>query len=168
MPETAAPLHVLRRLESSPRGLTEEQAALRAARYGPNLPPAPVLTPWWRLARRGLADPFTAVLLALSPVSALVGAGARPPSPRCSSVSASSCAPTGSAGPSGPRRRSARSSGTRRRYGAGRARTRSPGCGTCRWRSWCRGTSYCSVRATASRRTCGCCGRGGCGCVRRR
>ncbi|WEH26168.1 HAD-IC family P-type ATPase [Streptomyces sp. AM 3-1-1] len=74
MPETAAPLHVLRRLESSPRGLTEEQAALRAARYGPNLPPAPVLTPWWRLARRGLADPFTAVLLALSPVSALVSA----------------------------------------------------------------------------------------------
>ncbi|SCD83892.1 Mg2+-importing ATPase, partial [Streptomyces sp. TverLS-915] len=74
MPETAAPLHVLRRLESSPRGLTEEQAALRAARYGPNLPPAPVLTPWSRLARRGLADPFTAVLLALSPVSALVGA----------------------------------------------------------------------------------------------
>ncbi|WP_050776832.1 HAD-IC family P-type ATPase [Streptomyces sp. SPB074] len=74
MPETAAPLHVLRRLESSPRGLTEEEAALRAARYGPNLPPAPALTPWWRLARRGLADPFTAVLLALSPVSALVGA----------------------------------------------------------------------------------------------
>lgn len=74
-PDTAASqLQVLRRLASGPRGLSESEAQERLVRHGPNTPPAARPTRWPLLLRHGLRDPFTAVLLCLAPVSALVGA----------------------------------------------------------------------------------------------
>ncbi|MEL5954061.1 magnesium-translocating P-type ATPase [Streptomyces sp. CLV115] len=70
----AAPtsLQVLRSLDSGPRGLLEEQAGERLARYGENTLPAwrPVSRP--RRFLRSLRDPFTSVLLCLGLVSAAV------------------------------------------------------------------------------------------------
>ncbi|WP_329533220.1 magnesium-translocating P-type ATPase [Streptomyces sp. NBC_01450] len=65
-------LQLLRRLDSGPRGLTETQAEERLARFGENTLPARRPVPWaWRFLR-SLRDPFTAVLLCLGLVSALV------------------------------------------------------------------------------------------------
>ncbi|MEU1184789.1 HAD-IC family P-type ATPase [Streptomyces sp. NPDC005820] len=65
-------LQVLRRLESGPRGLTDAEAAARLADTGDNTPPAARPASWPRLLLRGTRDPFTAVLLVLGLVSALV------------------------------------------------------------------------------------------------
>ncbi|MGW5482786.1 magnesium-translocating P-type ATPase [Streptomyces sp. NPDC004008] len=65
-------LQVLRRLDTGPRGLTEDEAALRLARFGGNTLPAREDASWPRLLLRGLGDPFTAVLLCLAVVSAAV------------------------------------------------------------------------------------------------
>ncbi|MFJ8106395.1 cation-translocating P-type ATPase, partial [Streptomyces sp. NPDC096132] len=65
-------LQVLRRLESGPRGLTDAEAAARLARTGENTLPGTRPASWPRLLLRGPRDPFTAVLLCLGLVSALV------------------------------------------------------------------------------------------------
>lgn len=67
-------LHVLRALDSGPRGLTDADADARLRRFGENTLPARRAVP--RLVRflRGLRDPFTAVLLCLGLVSSLVAA----------------------------------------------------------------------------------------------
>ncbi|MBT2384596.1 magnesium-translocating P-type ATPase [Streptomyces sp. ISL-11] len=65
-------LEVLRALESGPRGLVEERAEERLARYGENTFPGRRPAPWPRRLARGLRDPFTAVLLCLGLVSAAV------------------------------------------------------------------------------------------------
>ncbi|WP_143145106.1 cation-transporting P-type ATPase, partial [Streptomyces humi] len=70
--EAATALQVLRRLETGPRGLTEAEAAARLADVGENTPPRPHTTPWPLRCARALRDPFTAVLLTLGLVSALV------------------------------------------------------------------------------------------------
>ncbi|KUO12765.1 magnesium-translocating P-type ATPase [Streptomyces sp. DSM 15324] len=71
-PADGTHLQVLRRLESGPRGLTEAEAAARLAAGGDNTPPAARPASWPRLLLRGTRDPFTAVLLVLGLVSALV------------------------------------------------------------------------------------------------
>ncbi|MGW0998977.1 magnesium-translocating P-type ATPase [Streptomyces sp. NPDC002520] len=63
-------LEVLRRLDSGPRGLTEEQAEERLARLGANTMPARREASWPRLIVRSARDPFTAVLGTLGLVSA--------------------------------------------------------------------------------------------------
>lgn len=70
----AAPtsLQVLRSLDSGPRGLLEEQAGDRLARYGENTLPAWRPVSWPRRFLRSLRDPFTSVLLCLGLVSAAV------------------------------------------------------------------------------------------------
>ncbi|MET7569424.1 magnesium-translocating P-type ATPase [Streptomyces sp. NPDC005492] len=70
----AAPtvLQTLRRLDSGPRGLTEAAAEERQTRFGANVPPGHRGISWARVLLRGLRDPFTAVLLSLGLVSALV------------------------------------------------------------------------------------------------
>nr|WP_203615081.1 magnesium-translocating P-type ATPase [Streptomyces sp. SID13726] len=65
-------LQVFRRLESGPRGLSEEQAEQRLASHGANVLPAGRSPSWPRLFARSLRDPFTAVLLCLGLVSAVV------------------------------------------------------------------------------------------------
>lgn len=70
--EAATALQVLRRLETGPRGLTEAEAAARLADVGENTPPRPGTTAWPLRCARALRDPFTAVLLTLGLVSALV------------------------------------------------------------------------------------------------
>ncbi|MGW5422875.1 magnesium-translocating P-type ATPase [Streptomyces sp. NPDC003943] len=86
VPETTAPapapealtsltaLQLLRRLDSGPRGLTDEEAERRLARHGENVLPA--LRPLSRPRRflRALRDPFTAVLLCLGLISTAVAA----------------------------------------------------------------------------------------------
>ncbi|MER6352095.1 magnesium-translocating P-type ATPase [Streptomyces sp. NPDC001634] len=67
-------LQDLRRLESSLRGLTEEQAEARLADVGENVLPEARTTSWALLFVRGLRDPFTTVLLCLGLVSATVTA----------------------------------------------------------------------------------------------
>ncbi|MEV0736892.1 HAD-IC family P-type ATPase [Streptomyces sp. NPDC050549] len=66
------PLQALRHLDTGPRGLTEPEAAARLAATGENTLPERRTTPWHRLFLRSLRDPFTAVLLCLGLVSALV------------------------------------------------------------------------------------------------
>ncbi|MGA6152350.1 magnesium-translocating P-type ATPase [Stenotrophomonas sp. NPDC087984] len=75
---SAAPtaLQVLRALDSGPRGLTEQAAEERLARFGENVLPTRRATPWPRRLLRGLRDPFTAVLLVLGLVSAAVASWA--------------------------------------------------------------------------------------------
>ncbi|MEU9451361.1 HAD-IC family P-type ATPase [Streptomyces sp. NPDC048277] len=70
--EAATSLQVLRRLDTGPRGLTEAQAAARLAAAGENTPPRPHTASWPLRCARALRDPFTAVLLTLGLVSALV------------------------------------------------------------------------------------------------
>ncbi|MFD7711181.1 magnesium-translocating P-type ATPase [Streptomyces sp. NPDC059786] len=65
-------LEVLRRLDGGPRGLTEADAEQRQSRFGANDLPARHEARWSRLFVRSLRDPFTAVLLCLGLVSALV------------------------------------------------------------------------------------------------
>ncbi|MFD8721416.1 HAD-IC family P-type ATPase [Streptomyces sp. NPDC059629] len=70
--EAATSLQVLRRLDTGPRGLTESEAAARLADAGENTPPHPHSASWPRRCARALRDPFTAVLLTLGLISALV------------------------------------------------------------------------------------------------
>ncbi|MGW0585559.1 HAD-IC family P-type ATPase, partial [Streptomyces sp. NPDC002920] len=65
-------LQVLRRLESGPRGLTDAEATARLTETGENTVPEARPASWPRLLLRGPRDPFTAVLLCLGLVSALV------------------------------------------------------------------------------------------------
>ncbi|NUQ98234.1 MAG: magnesium-translocating P-type ATPase [Streptomyces sp.] len=65
-------LQTLRRLDSGPRGLTEAQAEERQARFGANTLPTHREASWPRVLLRSLRDPFTAVLLCLGLVSAVV------------------------------------------------------------------------------------------------
>ncbi|QHA01999.1 magnesium-translocating P-type ATPase [Streptomyces broussonetiae] len=69
-PDAATTLQVLRRLDSGPRGLTEDEATLRLARFGANTLPARKNASWPRLVVRSLREPFTVVLLCLGLVSA--------------------------------------------------------------------------------------------------
>ncbi|WP_445078260.1 magnesium-translocating P-type ATPase [Streptomyces hayashii] len=71
-PGAATVLETLRRLDSGPRGLTEEQAEARQARFGANVLPAYRETSWPHVFLRSLRDPFTGVLLCLGLVSAAV------------------------------------------------------------------------------------------------
>ncbi|MDA4892838.1 magnesium-translocating P-type ATPase [Streptomyces sp. MS2A] len=71
-PRVPTVLQVLRRLDSTPRGLTEAQAQERLARIGPNTLPVHRGASWPRLFARSLRDPFTAVLGCLGLVSATV------------------------------------------------------------------------------------------------
>ncbi|MFJ5530829.1 magnesium-translocating P-type ATPase [Streptomyces sp. NPDC093261] len=75
-PGLAAPtsLQELRRLRSSPRGLTDAQAEARLADLGENVLPEARTPSWSRRFVRGLRDPFTTVLLCLGLVSATVSA----------------------------------------------------------------------------------------------
>ncbi|MER5791556.1 magnesium-translocating P-type ATPase [Streptomyces sp. NPDC001980] len=70
--EAATSLQVLRRLDTGPRGLTEAEAAARLADLGENAPALPHTASWPLRCARALRDPFTAVLLTLGLVSALV------------------------------------------------------------------------------------------------
>ncbi|MEW2167745.1 HAD-IC family P-type ATPase [Streptomyces sp. NPDC007084] len=63
---------MLRHLDSGPRGLTEAQAEERLARFGDNVLPDARRDSWLRRFARSPRDPFTAVLLVLGLVSALV------------------------------------------------------------------------------------------------
>ncbi|MDT0450994.1 magnesium-translocating P-type ATPase [Streptomyces hesseae] len=65
-------LEVLRALESGPRGLTEAEAEDRLARHGENVFPGRRPASWPRRFARSLRDPFTAVLIGLGLVSALM------------------------------------------------------------------------------------------------
>ncbi|MFE0175756.1 magnesium-translocating P-type ATPase [Streptomyces sp. NPDC059002] len=71
-PGDLTPLQVLRSLDATPRGLTEQDATDRLARYGPNTLPTHRAVPWPVRLVRSLRDPFTAVLLGLGLVSAAV------------------------------------------------------------------------------------------------
>ncbi|GFH36913.1 magnesium-translocating P-type ATPase [Streptomyces pacificus] len=71
-PGTPTALQVLRRLDCGTRGLTEAEAQERLARYGPNTVSDHRGPSWPRLFARGLRDPFTAVLLGVGLVSAVV------------------------------------------------------------------------------------------------
>ncbi|KPI05821.1 magnesium-translocating P-type ATPase [Actinobacteria bacterium OK074] len=65
-------LQTLRHLDTSPHGLTEADVEARLLRYGPNVLPAHRPVTRVRRFLRSLRDPFTAVLLTLGGVSALV------------------------------------------------------------------------------------------------
>ncbi|QNP69530.1 HAD-IC family P-type ATPase [Streptomyces roseirectus] len=65
-------LETLRRLGSRPKGLTEDEAAVRLAEHGENTLPETTSVAWPRLLLTGVRDPFTCVLLCLGLVSALV------------------------------------------------------------------------------------------------
>ncbi|MFJ9623131.1 magnesium-translocating P-type ATPase [Streptomyces sp. NPDC101181] len=67
-------LQILRSLDSGPRGLLEKEAEDRLGRFGENVLPAWRPVPWTRRLVRSARDPFTAVLLCLGLVSALVSA----------------------------------------------------------------------------------------------
>ncbi|WP_436842389.1 magnesium-translocating P-type ATPase [Streptomyces cyaneofuscatus] len=71
---TRTSLHILRSLESGPRGLVEAHAEERLARFGENVLPSWWPVPWPRRFVRSLRDPFTSVLLCLGLVSAVVSA----------------------------------------------------------------------------------------------
>ncbi|MFI1163568.1 HAD-IC family P-type ATPase [Streptomyces sp. NPDC020801] len=66
------PLQVLRQLDSGPQGLTDTEAEARLAAVGENTVPEVRTPSWARLCAGALRDPFTAVLLCLGLVSALV------------------------------------------------------------------------------------------------
>ncbi|WP_327271320.1 magnesium-translocating P-type ATPase [Streptomyces sp. NBC_01224] len=67
-------LQVLRALDSGPRGLTDVEADARLVRFGENTLPARRTVSWGGRFLRSLRDPFTAVLLCLGLVSAVVAA----------------------------------------------------------------------------------------------
>lgn len=67
-------LQLLRAHGSGPRGLTEDEAARRLARYGENALPARRRVTRRRRLLRSLRDPFTTVLLCLGVLSAVVAA----------------------------------------------------------------------------------------------
>ncbi|MFG2222486.1 magnesium-translocating P-type ATPase [Streptomyces sp. NPDC048644] len=64
--------HLMRLLDSGPRGLTEQQADERLVRDGENTVPAWRPISWPRRFLRSVRDPFTTVLLCLGLVSAAV------------------------------------------------------------------------------------------------
>lgn len=68
-----APLERLRGLDDSGRGLTESEAAARAATYGPNLILEAAPRGWFDLARDTLKDPMLWFLLGTSLLFAVVG-----------------------------------------------------------------------------------------------
>ncbi|WP_308012260.1 HAD-IC family P-type ATPase [Actinacidiphila acidipaludis] len=68
----AGALEVLRRLGTGPRGLTEAEAEERLALHGENTVPGQRPASWPRRFLASVRDPFTAVLLCLGVVSALV------------------------------------------------------------------------------------------------
>jgi Mg2+-importing ATPase len=67
-------LQVLRRLESGPRGLDEEQAQTRLGRYGENVIAASGRRHRGALLVRALTNPFVVILYILGSVFALIGA----------------------------------------------------------------------------------------------
>jgi P-type Mg2+ transporter len=67
-------LQVLRRLDSGPRGLVEEQAQVRLARHGENLVTGSVRRHRGARLLRALTNPFVLVLTVLGTVSAALGA----------------------------------------------------------------------------------------------
>ncbi|MEV4438905.1 HAD-IC family P-type ATPase [Streptomyces sp. NPDC049577] len=67
-------LEVLRGLRTGPRGLVDGDAEERLAHHGPNVFPGRRPASWPRRFARSLRDPFTAVLIALGLVSALLAA----------------------------------------------------------------------------------------------
>lgn len=69
----AAPLTVLRRMESSPRGLTETEASERLARVGENRAPESVVPSTAARLRTALLNPFVLLLAAIGVVFAVVG-----------------------------------------------------------------------------------------------
>ncbi|MEX2571109.1 MAG: HAD-IC family P-type ATPase [Gemmatimonadota bacterium] len=77
-PTPPAPWHTLpvgeveRLLETSPDGLTEEEAAARLARFGPNEVETERETPWWKLALHQFTDPLIYILLAAALVTLLL------------------------------------------------------------------------------------------------
>jgi P-type Mg2+ transporter len=68
-----APLEVLRRLESGPRGLEEAQAQARLASHSENAVPFTAPPPWWKRLLGTARNPFVVVLLCLDAVSAAAG-----------------------------------------------------------------------------------------------
>jgi Mg2+-importing ATPase len=69
----AAPLVVLRRLSSSPKGLTEAEATRRLHRHGENRPEGTVEPRWWAQAGAALRSPFVALLTCLGVVFTVLG-----------------------------------------------------------------------------------------------
>ncbi|MFE0461475.1 HAD-IC family P-type ATPase [Kitasatospora sp. NPDC058965] len=67
-------LQLLRALDTGARGLTEGQAEERLVQYGENTVLPQPEPGWTRRTRSALADPFTALLGALTVVSAVIGA----------------------------------------------------------------------------------------------
>ncbi len=74
--EHGSALGVLRALDSGPRGLVEAEAEERLTRHGENTFPGRRPASWPRRFARSLRDPFTAVLLCLGLVSAVMSAWA--------------------------------------------------------------------------------------------
>ncbi|MFE7622365.1 magnesium-translocating P-type ATPase [Streptomyces sp. NPDC057509] len=70
------PLQVMRALDATPRGLTDEEAALRLTAHGPNTLPVHRAASWAFRLGHSLRDPFTVVLLVLGLVSAAVASWA--------------------------------------------------------------------------------------------
>lgn len=68
-----AGLQVLDVLGATGEGLSEGEAKLRRARYGPNQLPEPGATPLWRVILRQFANPLIYVLLAAALVSLVIG-----------------------------------------------------------------------------------------------
>ncbi|WP_051855872.1 HAD-IC family P-type ATPase [Streptomyces sp. NRRL S-1868] len=68
----ASSLQTLRLLESGPRGLTEAQAEERLVKHGENTVPGSRPVPWGLRLARAVGEPFTAVLLCLGLVSAVI------------------------------------------------------------------------------------------------
>jgi calcium-translocating P-type ATPase len=63
----------LKALNASPRGLSEAEAAVRQARFGPNALPRQPARPWWRRLAAQFQDLLIYVLLAAAALSALSG-----------------------------------------------------------------------------------------------
>lgn len=66
------PARALRRLETGPEGLSDQEAADRLVRHGANEIRAGEEEPWWRLLLRQLQDPLIYILLAAAAVSLVV------------------------------------------------------------------------------------------------
>ncbi|REH39502.1 Mg2+-importing ATPase [Kutzneria buriramensis] len=66
-------LPLFRTLDSTPKGLTEAEAAARVERFGPNEPPTPTETSPYRRLRDAVGSPFVALLSALCVTFVLVG-----------------------------------------------------------------------------------------------
>ncbi len=69
----APPLQVLRRLESTARGLDETEAQIRLARFGDNTIPADAQPTWAGRVAAAVRNPFVLILVCLTVVSAATG-----------------------------------------------------------------------------------------------